>query len=101
MKEAMDIINKKPQKKGFMVSFEEVEGCCLKSGHFPDLHEGEPLIKTEKEAWELARKFASKTCGEMVNIYVVDQTFSPVDGYARQMIKNRHFITAEEKRRGI
>jgi len=40
-------------QKGFMVDFEHRTNGMLISGHFPDKHAGEPLIKTEEEAWEL------------------------------------------------
>lgn len=83
--EALEIINKK--ERGFMVSFEVRERSILKSDHFPDKHAGEPLIPTEEEAWELAEKFARATGDEVVNIYVVDHTFSPVKGYLSKKLK--------------
>ena len=87
-KEALDIINFTPAK-GFMVSFEWKKGCIPESDYFPDKHEGEELIETEGEAWRLAEKFAEKMKGKCVNIYVIDETFSPVDGYEKRRIENR------------
>lgn len=84
--EALEIINK---PKGFMVSFEKVDGSILKSDHFPDKHAGEELIATEDVAWEYARKFAAKTVGECVNIYVVDHNFIPTKNYKEMKIYNR------------
>jgi len=74
---------------GFMVNFEHVKSGFLLSDHFPDKHAGERLIETEDEAWDLARKFADKTKGKCVNIYVTDHDFMPVDGYEEKEIKNR------------
>ncbi len=88
MQEAMNIINNKP--KGFMVSLEWVKsGGILASDHFPDKHGGETLIPTEWEAWELADRFARVTRGLAVNIYVVDDTFKPVEEYKKRKIINR------------
>ncbi len=89
MHKAQEIIKGEPRYTGFMVSFEEVKGRLLHSDHFPDRHAGEPLISSESEAWAMAQAFASKTRGKYVNIYVVDVNFSPVQGYAEKMIKNR------------
>ena len=87
MQEAMDIINNKP--KGFMVSFEWYGDGMLRSDHFPDKHNAEPLIPTEWEAWELADRFARATKGKTCNIYVTDNTFSPVKDYENRKIINR------------
>ena len=85
--EALKIINSEP---GYMVSFEWAEGGMLRSDCFPDKHSGEELIKTEREAWEIARKFASKTVGRCVNIYVIrGDNFTPVGGYEIHKIANR------------
>lgn len=86
MAEALEIINQKP--KGFMVSFEHVEG-SLRSDNFPDKHAGEDLIPTEWEAWELARAFAAKTVGRCIHVLVVDENLRPVPGYKDRMIVNR------------
>lgn len=81
--EAMKIIDEHETRinepTGYMVSFERREHGVLRSNYFPDKHAGEPLIKTEEEAWELAERFDNAT--SYVNIYVVDQRFVPVDGY--------------------
>jgi len=71
--------------KGYRVHFESVQGCCLLGDFFPD--RGEELIPTENEAWYLAHRFASRTRGRCVNIYVVDEDYKPVEGYEK--IKNR------------
>lgn len=89
MWEAMDIINKKDKEYGFMVSFEHAGDGFLRSDHFPDKHASEKLIPTEEEAWELAHRFARQTKDKCVNIYVIDQNFSPVNGYKTRKIKNR------------
>ena len=86
MKKAMEIID---GHNGFMVSFEHVEKGLLTSDHFPDKHAGEELIKTASEAWRLAQRFAAKTKGRCVNIYVVDDSFCPVKGYEKKKIINR------------
>lgn len=86
MEAAMKIINKTPK---YMVSFEWKEGGMLRSDYFPDKHAGEALIATEEEAWILAQKFADKTKGDAVNIYVVGSDFTPVDNYEERFIKNR------------
>ena len=87
--EALKIINSKEEPKGFMVSFEHKDGCILRGDHFPDKYAGEELIQTEDEAWALAKKFAAKTKGHCINIYVVDENFSPVPGYEFRKIENR------------
>lgn len=50
------------------------------------LERDEEPIKTEEEAWELARKFAGATT-TCVNIYVVDENYSPVSGCFSKMLK--------------
>lgn len=88
LKDAMEIIDKK--EEGFMVGFELREGGMLKSDNFPDKHAGEDLIPTEAEAWELAERFARATGNDVVNIYVKDNKFNPVQGYTSKKI--RHYI---------
>lgn len=93
--DAMEIIRKnekrprlsKKPNEGFMVSFEKRMGGVLASHHFPDKHGGEPLIKTEEEAWRLANRFASATGNDIVNIYVVDSQWSPVKDYNLKRIR--------------
>lgn len=87
MSEAMRVINSDPRPTGYMVSFERKEGRFLLSDYFPA--RGEPPIPTEKEAWGLAQKFAAKTVGECVNVYVMTQDFVPVPGYEARQIENR------------
>ena len=91
MQDAMKVIkdyNKtKNEPPGFMVSFEKKENSMLRSDHFPDKHADEPLIESVEEAWNLAKRFGEATSDDFVNIYVIDQTFSPVSGYNKRMIK--------------
>lgn len=84
MKEAKDIINKKPE--GFMVHFEWCGDGFLRSDYFPDKHAGEDLILEETEAWLLAIKFSEAMKRKICNVYVIDANFSPVDGYAKKLI---------------
>jgi hypothetical protein len=92
---AMEIINTVRQPKGYMVSFEKHEDGILASDHFPDLHAGEPLIPNEQTAWELARRFAKATDPDIyVNIYVIDDEFSPVRGYDEKKL-NRYPVIGE------
>jgi hypothetical protein len=84
--EALDIINKK--EKSYMVSFEVRERGFLRSDYFPDKHADELLIPTEEEAWDLAERFAKATGSDVVNIYVIDNTFSPVKGYDKKKLKS-------------
>lgn len=89
MHEAMKIMNDEPKPIGYMVSFERKEGQFLASDHFPDKHRGEPMISTEEEAWALAQKFAARTVGKCVNVYVITHDFVPVPGYEGKKIENR------------
>ena len=84
--EALDIINKR--EKGYMVSFEVREGGLLRSDHFPDKEADELLIPTEEEAWRLAERFAKATGDDIVNIYIIDNTFSPVADYDKKKLKS-------------
>jgi len=86
--EALKIINE-DINSGYMVAFEWKKGCMLHSDYFPDKHAGEKLIETEEEAWALAKKFADKTKGKVVNVYVVYENFIPVKNYKDRYIKNR------------
>jgi hypothetical protein len=74
---------------GFMVRFEWFLNCMFVEDHFPDKSAGEPLIETEDEAWELARRFAEKTKGECINIHVVDNEFYPVRECGNKKIVNK------------
>ena len=87
---ALELIeeHERTPKPGYMVSFEVREAGMLRGDHFPDQDGGEPLIKTESKAWDLATQFSEvSSCN--VNIYVTDQTFSPVKGYKEKML-NRY-----------
>ena len=83
--EALDIINLR--EKGYMVSFERRNDGLLISDYFPDKHADELLIPTVEEAWDLAERFSKATDSDIVNIYVIDNTFSPVAGYSEKMFK--------------
>jgi hypothetical protein len=85
--DAKAVMDRRAPEPGYRVAFERVEGKILASDHFPARNE--PLIASEEQAWELARKFALATVGECVNIYVVDSTWSPVRSYRERMIENR------------
>jgi len=87
MVDAMKIIQN--ESTGFMVHFDKCGDGFLRSDSFPEKHAGEELIKTEAEAWILASKFAEKTYGECVNIYVTDGKYNPVDGYEARKLNNR------------
>ena len=89
MQEALRIINTDILEPGFMVAFERVEGGILASDYFPDQVAGEPLIKTEEEAWRLAEEFAARTWGRCVNLYVIKSNYTPVEGYKDRLIVNR------------
>jgi len=89
MHEAMRIINDEQNPMGYMVSFERKEGRFLTSDHFPDKRRGDILIPTEEEAWVLAQKFAARTVGKCVNVYVISHDFVPVPGYKARKIENR------------
>ena len=83
-----DVINR---PKGFRVAFEVKDKMALRSDYFPDRDE-EP-IPTEEEAWVLAKQFASVAKGMFYNIYVVDETYHPVDEdreYNNRRIYNRY-----------
>jgi hypothetical protein len=86
MQEALAIINK---TNGYMVTFEWVKDGLLTSDYFPDKDLGDILFATEDKAWEWAQKFADKTWGRCVNIYVIDSVFQPVLGYKERTIRNR------------
>lgn len=75
MSEAMKIIN---GQTGYMVFFWHKKNDFLYSDHFPDKDKGDSLIPTAEEAWELARRFALRTVGKCVNVYVVGCDFSAV-----------------------
>ena len=87
MQEAIHIMEARPA--GFMVRFARVRDYILDSDHFPDVHSGEPPIPTEAEAWDVAARFAAKTRGRCINVYVIRlEDFRPVPGYLARMISN-------------
>jgi hypothetical protein len=90
IREALEIINggRHIPQVGFMVRFEFEENGYTTSDYFPNQHIGEPLISTERKAWELAKRFADATTGTYRNIFVVDQNYSPVEGFRERMIVN-------------
>jgi len=88
LKKALEIIDGQ-ETEGYMVHFEHKRGGMLHSDYFPEKHDGETLIKTEEEAWELAIRFAEKTKGKCLNVYVIGSNFVPVKGYREREIENR------------
>jgi hypothetical protein len=90
MQTAMAIIEKQ-DKGGFMVNFERRERGGWINDHFPDKYAGETLIQTEEEAWELAVQFAKATKDnlDIKEIYVINENFYPVKGYADKILKPR------------
>ncbi|MFH1648574.1 MAG: hypothetical protein ABIA11_02500 [Patescibacteria group bacterium] len=86
MSEANKIIERGPSLKGYRVSFEKKTRALLFSNYFPE--DDEPMIPTEDEAWEIAQKFAEKSRGIYVNIYITDQSYNPVKGYQTKIIRN-------------
>jgi len=92
-KVALKIIEEKEYSGGYIVDFiwVETEGNIRKTwaDHFPDKDAGEKLIPTEEEAWELAKRFAAGTVGECIDIGVVREDFTPVEGCLDKMIRNR------------
>ena len=90
MSDAIAIIGGGQKKMGFRVRFEWADHGILKNDFFPD--RGEELIPTEDDVWNLAKLFANKTKNfgvPAVNIYVIDQDWSPVPEYKKREIKNR------------
>lgn len=93
LSEAMEVIETHERlssaRGGYMVHFERVDGCVLRTDYFPDKNAGEELIATMDKAWELAERFAACTEGECVEIYVVDFMFRPVSDYKLRTIRGR------------
>ncbi len=83
LSDAMKIIEL--AEMGFAIHFEKREGGVLGADYFPDKSEG--LIKSEKEAWLLAERFAKSTGEDHVNIFVVDKDYRPVAGYSEKTIR--------------
>lgn len=88
LKEALAIIEGKPNL-GFMVHCMKKagDGSILATEYFPDKDAGEELFKTEGEAWEVAERFAAKTKGLYIDVYVVNSDYVPVD--EKKRINNR------------
>lgn len=87
LKKAIEIINGKKAAPGFKVVFEHKDGCILRADFFPG--RGEQMFASEHLAWIWAGKFAEKTRGRCVNIYVAHADGTPVEGYQRHKIENR------------
>ena len=84
--EAEKIINN-PKRDGFVVCFERYINKDEKVfDFFPELDE--ELIKTEEEAWQLAKLFAEKTHDYCINIYVMDENLTPVKDWRSKRIIN-------------
>ena len=75
---------------GFIVRFERIDGIMLRSDFFPNIRIGELPIATEEDAWKQAERFAAKTKGRCVNIYVANsEDTKPVPNYQKRRIENR------------
>jgi hypothetical protein len=85
MSTAHSIIN-----TGYRVRFNWIDRNNFDQDYFPE--KDEPLIDTEQEAWELAKKFADKTVSQCANIYVVTGDFIPVTGYDIKTLNPLHKI---------
>jgi len=86
LKKAQEII-KASARDGFIVVFYRFyEPGKTVFDFFPEMDESP--IKTEDEAWELAKKFAEKTFDYCLDIYVYDENFTPVKEYKKKMIRN-------------
>jgi hypothetical protein len=84
--DALTII--KEFETGFRVHFEIRERGILSTDYFPN--NNEPTIKSLKLASEFAFRFARAVDPEKyVNIYVVDETYSPVPG-SKDYILNKY-----------
>ncbi len=87
--------------KGYMVCFTKFcDNKMIHVDHFPEPLSGETLISTEKEAWDLAKKFAEATVGTYYNIYVIDSKFKPVRRYSERMMNNGVDMKSEYNCRG-
>lgn len=75
---------KREDIKGYRISFESPRAGYLKSDYFPE--QGEELIETEDEAWQLAHDFAGAMWGKVINVYVIDAIFRPVEGYKERIL---------------
>jgi len=92
MKDVLKII--KNHKRGYRVHFDRIilidrfpYNKIIEDDYFPE--EDEPLIASEEEAWDLAKRFANATRGTTCNLYVIDENFDPVPSYREKEIKNR------------
>ncbi len=65
-------------KRGYMVSFQRIEGRMLVGDYFPNKHAGENLISTREQAWEYCQAFAKATVGLTCDLYVIGSNFSPL-----------------------
>jgi hypothetical protein len=78
-------------RTGFIVEWERRESGMLCSDYTPDVRNGEEPFRTESEAWEWARRWAT-TMGtrRIVNVYVAHASdFTPVAEYSTRML-NKH-----------
>jgi len=83
---AMELI--RIAESGYRIHFEIIEGGVIHSDFFPD--RDEPLIKDLDTAWDIARRFAKAVdLNRYVNIYVVDEKYTPVGGYEKKTINKR------------
>lgn len=73
---------------GFRVVFERKERGLLVTDYFPAIDE--PAIMDEERAWKLAARFAERTRGSCVNVFVGQVSDGkPVAGYEKRIL-SRH-----------
>lgn len=75
------------KRDGFMVHFEKRGSGVLASDYFPEKRNGEKLISSIDEAWELARRFSNAVDESYVNIYVIDSGYKPIANYRAKKIR--------------
>ena len=84
LKEAQEMIEN--HEKGFMVHFEVRKGGVLHAQYFPEKGE-EPIFNNIDKAWEMAERFAKAGVNHnIVNVYVIDQNYSPVALYEEKKL---------------
>ena len=89
MQEALSIMEAEAKPFGFMVHFIWNDK-PVRSDYFPDVRSGEQPIATEDEAWQMAARFAAKTRGRCINVYVVrSEDGAPVQDFLARLIENR------------
>jgi hypothetical protein len=84
----------KENEGGFRVHFEVREGSILSTDYFPA--KDEPMIKDLSLASDFAKRFAmAVNPAKYVNIYIVDETYSPVPGYEDHIINKQKYTVKQ------